>query len=104
AVATKTNWGEWWILWRRVAPGLSASRQQALFERVRPSLWPKGKPPPGPPPQGPVEMMRMVAAFERLPAEAKAEAGALFLERIKKLGSYWPLGRVGARVPFHGSE
>lgn len=100
----KTNWSEWWILWRRVAPGLSEERQRALFERVRPWLWSHGKRPQGEPLQGPVEMMRMVAALERLPAADKSLAGARFLEQAKKLGSYWPLGRVGARVPFHGGS
>ncbi len=99
---SKANWGEWWLLWRRIAPGLSAARQLALYERVRPWLSAQGKRPKGPPLLGPVEMMRMVAALERLPAEAKVAAGARFLEQSKKLGSYWPLGRVGARVLFHG--
>ncbi len=103
AVPTKGNWGEWWILWRRVAAGLDAAQQEALFEQVRPWLWVSGKPPAGARLEGPVEMMRMVAALERIPATAKAKAGALFIERVKKLGSYWPLGRVGARVLFHGS-
>ncbi len=48
-------------------------------------------------------MMRMVAALERISASAKAKSEALFLERVKKLGSYWPLGRVGARVLFHAT-
>ncbi len=102
AAPNKSNWGEWWILWRRVAPGLSTHRQEALFAQVEPWLWRRGKPPQGPQPQGPVEMMRMVAALSRLSPREKAKAGALFLERAKKLGSYWPLGRVGARVPFYG--
>ncbi len=98
---SKENWGQWWLLWRRVAAGLNATQQAHLFEQVRPSLW-GGKAPAGPPLQGPVEMMRMIAAFERLSPEQKVSAGELFLQRTKKLGSYWPLGRVGARVLFHG--
>lgn len=103
AQPNKANWTEWWITWRRVASGLDARRQLELFERVRRWLWPQGKSDRGEQLQGPVEAMRMVAALELLPADAKALAGARFLEQAKKLGSYWPLGRVGARRPLRGS-
>ncbi|MCX4247747.1 hsp70 family protein [Paraliomyxa miuraensis] len=99
---TKSSWAEYWIAWRRVAPGLSAERQRALLEDVRPWLWRKGKPPPGPPAHGPVEMMQLLATLERIPAAEKQTIGELLIERAKKLGSYWPLGRVGARVPLQG--
>jgi hypothetical protein len=99
---TRATWVEWWILWRRIAPGLDAERQRILFEDVRPWLWPGPKPPPGPHAHGPVEMMHLVAVLERLPIDAKTAAGELFLERSDKLGSYWPLGRVGARALLRG--
>ena len=100
---TKANWGEWWILWRRIAAGLSATRQQSLYDEIANGLWPK-KGQTDKARQGVVEMMRLLAALERLPPEAKRRAGELFLARIKKLGSFWPLGRVGARVLFHGED
>jgi molecular chaperone DnaK (HSP70) len=99
---TKANWSEHWIVWRRLAPGLSAERQRALYEDVRPWLWRSGKPPAGPAKHGPVEMMQMLATLERLPAADKRTIGELLLERASKLGSYWSLGRVGARVPLSG--
>ncbi len=99
---TRATWVEWWILWRRIAPGLDAERQRILFDDVRPWLWPGPKPPAGPHAHGPVEMMHLVAVLERLPIDAKTAAGELFLERSDKLGSYWPLGRVGARVLLRG--
>jgi hypothetical protein len=74
-----------------------------LFERVRRWLWPRDKSDRGEQLQGPVEAMRMVAALELLPSESKLLAGERFLEQAKKLGSYWPLGRVGARRPLRGS-
>jgi hypothetical protein len=46
--------------------------------------------------------MHLVAVLERLPIDAKTAAGELFLERSDKLGSYWPLGRVGARALLRG--
>lgn len=97
---TKANWSEWWIVWRRLAPGLSAERQRMLHDDVRPWLWRSGKPPAGPAAHGPVEMMQMLATLERLPAAEKRTLGELLLERASKLGSYWSLGRVGARVPL----
>ena len=99
---TKANWAELWIAWRRIAAGLSAERQRALFDDVRPWLWRSGKPPAGPPAHGPVEMMQLLATLERIPAADKQAIGELLLQRAKKLGSYWSLGRVGARVPLQG--
>lgn len=99
----KGNWGEWWILWRRVAPGLDRAQQRALFEDVRPWLAPpKGPPPKGPRAHGHPEMIRLLGALERLPPAAKIEAGAWFEAWFKKINSWWPLGRLGAREPFHG--
>ncbi len=99
---TKASWAEWWILWRRIAAGLSVERQQGLFDDVRPWLWREGKPPPGPHAHGPVEMMQLLATLERLGAKDKQTIGELLLTRAKKLRSYWSLGRVGARNPFQG--
>lgn len=99
---SKGNWAEWWILWRRIAAGLDADRQRSLYEDVRIWLWPPPKPPAGPHAHGKIEMLQMLAVLERLPPDDKQAAGALMLERAKKLGSYWSLGRVGGRAPFHG--
>lgn len=98
----KATWAEWWIFWRRIAAGLDAERQLALYEDVRPWLWKDEQPPKGPHAHGPTEMMQLLATLERLPAGHKQAAGELFFERADKIGSYWPVGRVGARAPFHG--
>lgn len=102
--ATKAMWAEWWIVWRRLAAGLDTARQRALFGELQPWLWRTdgGKPPPGPHRHGPVEMMQLASALERVDAATKVELGELLLAKIDKLGSYWPLGRVGARVPLRG--
>ncbi len=97
----KGLWSEWWILWRRIAPGLTAIRQRSLFDVAQPWLG-GGKLPPGPHVHGQPEMLRMVSTLERLSPAQKETAGGWVVERRKKLGTWWPLGRLGARVPFHG--
>ncbi len=101
---SKAMWAEWWITWRRIAAGLAAPRQNALLDELRPWLWRSsdGALPAGPHRHGPVEMMQLVATLERCDAEAKRAIGELLFDRVDKLGSYWPLGRVGGRVPFCG--
>jgi len=47
-------------------------------------------------------MLRLLAALERLSPEQKQEAGEWFFLRFKKIRSWWPLGRLGARQPFQG--
>lgn len=100
AFRSKANWAEWWILWRRVAPGLGPEAERELYASMRPFLWKDVPIPPGPHAHGPVEMMLLLASLEHLSASAKQAAGELFFERVVKIGSYWPIGRVGARVPF----
>ena len=104
------GWSEWWILWRRVAGGLSAEQQLSLLEAARPWLEPpKGrvpKKPKGPKALGHDEMVRTVASLERLTPDRKIEvAGWIFHRMEQKNGgrSWWPIGRLGARQPFHGS-
>ncbi len=98
----KAMWAEWWIVWRRIAAGLSAPRQRALWDELRPWLLraADGSTPKGPHRHGPVEMMQLAAALEGCDADARVALGELLFERADKLGSYWPLGRVGARAPF----
>ncbi len=100
----KANWGEWWILWRRAAPGLERAQQQALFEDVKPWLAPGVKQPQGPRAHGHPEMIRLLGALERLSPEQKVAAGQWFEAWFKKINSWWPLGRLGARELFHGDR
>jgi hypothetical protein len=52
-------------------------------------------------------MVRLAASLERVSAEQKTRVGNWLLERLKEHNegsfSWWALGRIGARVPFHGS-
>ncbi|TAN49509.1 MAG: molecular chaperone DnaK, partial [Methylococcaceae bacterium] len=105
------NWAEWWILWRRVAGGLNGGQQQALFADLADYLNPetaKRHPIAGwLPKRSYVNMLRLAAALERLPAAQKIQLGEWLLQRLRKAGeleeSWWALGRIGSRTPFHGS-
>ena len=106
-------WAAWWILWRRIAAGLSADAHLALFEAIGAHLRPApkqrvanpGKRLPG---MAMDEMVRLVGALERLPVERKIEAGGWLLDKFSSParpapGVAWALGRLGARVPVAGA-
>jgi molecular chaperone DnaK (HSP70) len=105
------NWAEWWTLWRRVAGGLSGEAQSAVFrdlaDFINPETARRGNLPSLARKRSYEDMVRLAAVLERLPAEAKAELGGWLLQRLSKPAepaeSWWALGRIGARVPFHGS-
>ncbi|MDX2009139.1 MAG: Hsp70 family protein [Myxococcaceae bacterium] len=109
-------WSEFWVLWRRIAGGLSDSAQQAIYAAMEPQLArrvPVGLPVPkdklkGVQPQGLDEMVRCAASLELLPVAKKAELGAWVASRLASPETTggpwaWALGRLGARVPVHGA-
>lgn len=106
------NWAEWWTLWRRVAGGLNESAQSQVFrdvaEFVNPETAKRGNLPSLAKKRGYEDMVRLAAVLERLPAESKVELGGWLLQRLAKPAepaeSWWALGRIGTRVPFHGSS
>lgn len=112
----KPIWNEFWILWRRIAAGLSAENQGLIWEFLKPHLAMRvpAKPsknlprPKGKAPEGTDEMARAAAALEQAPAAEKEWLGGLICARLQELrpagGPWaWALGRLGARVPLHGS-
>lgn len=105
-VAEKPTWASWFILWRRVAAGLDAARQQELWAYLKPWLLEQGtgKKGQGATPAGTDEMIRLAASLERLPASEKVLLGDFIGKKLGRGGltSAWPLGRVGARVPLSG--
>ena len=110
-VAEAQVWSEWWTLWRRAAGGLNEAMQTRVLDEIVYYLQPPGKAlvkrPPGPKCQGYEDMVRLAGALERVPVDRKIEIGNWLLTRLKKPSespeSWWAVGRVGARVPFHGS-
>lgn len=111
----KTVWVEFWVMWRRIAGGLSEARQQQVWEYLKPHL--AVRVPPSPPkntgrpkgiqPDGLDEMVRLGAALEHLESHEKVQFGDWIANRLRAAPASgpwaWALGRLGARVPLHGS-
>jgi hypothetical protein len=98
---------DYWVMWRRVAGGLNASLQQALFDRLRPALLPaKGKGGVRPNPNELAEMWRAAASLERLDVRHKEALGAALLKALRRSPvpnyGFWALTRLGARVLLYG--
>ena len=109
-------WNEFWVLWRRVAGGLTAEQQAAVWAFLKPHLARQVPPQPsknaarpkGPQPEGLDEMVRAAASLEHLPPAEKSLVGDWIAARLKSpataVGPWtWSLGRLGARVPLYGS-
>ncbi|MCA9107075.1 MAG: hsp70 family protein [Planctomycetales bacterium] len=116
--AAAANRTESWILWRRIAGGLSPGQQQSLAQPLltqlrqfhRQATTGKG--------QGSsfdfgsheaAEIWRLLGSLERLPVQQKLELGKWLLElrdrrkvQATRAGMLWAVGRLGARVPLYG--
>jgi hypothetical protein len=67
----------------------------------------KRKRPKGPKKLGYDDMVRLAGALERIPPDRKAKVGGWLVERLdvhdENPQTWWAVGRLGSRVPFHGS-
>jgi hypothetical protein len=110
---------EWWILWRRLAGGLSAGQQRTLAEPLiadwRTFFRKGGSNVRGRAPEfqfGPhetAEAWRVLGALELLSVAGKLEIGQMLLERLARENTasvreaiLFALGRIGARIPMYG--
>jgi hypothetical protein len=98
---------EWFVLWRRVAGGLTAGQQVELYQRLISALGIGGKKQAGRlNTQIEYEGLRLLASLEHLPAQTRVGLGKALLAKIKEKpankGYLWSLGRLGARIPFYG--
>ncbi|MGR9052206.1 MAG: Hsp70 family protein [Gammaproteobacteria bacterium] len=106
------NWSEWWTLWRRIAGGLNDEAQEKIFDDLAKFLNPASARQGGIAKQiktrGYDDMVRLSAVLERLPVDKKICLGEWLLKRLQKAGepeqTWWAVGRIGARIPFHGSS
>ncbi len=98
---------EWWILWRRVAAGLTPGQQRQFIQEMAPLLLPKKTPPRKIPPQERLEMWMAAANMEHVQANEKIRWGRALLTELKpkktKPQMFWSLSRIGARELLYGS-
>ncbi|MGV3774124.1 MAG: Hsp70 family protein [Verrucomicrobiales bacterium] len=113
----KPIWNEFWVMWRRIAGGLSEARQLEMWNYLRPVLEQRVpvKPPKniqrvkGVQPDGYEEMVRTAASLENVSPAEKTWLGDLIISRLREQpisgGPWlWTLGRLGTRVPIRGSS
>jgi molecular chaperone DnaK (HSP70) len=111
----KPVWTEFWVLWRRIAGGLSEERHKEIWTSLKPHLAHRVPPnvprhiakPKGVQPEGADEMVRLAAALEHIDPMEKVQLGdwtAMRLAGPSSAGPWaWALGRLGARQPIYGS-
>jgi hypothetical protein len=97
---------EWWIFWGRVAGGLNRNQQVDIFQRLSPSLLPRGQKRQRINTSLLREMFRTAASLELLPLQTKTDLGETLIKRLKSgeggASDLWSLGRLGARQLFYG--
>ncbi len=98
---------EWWVLWRRIAGGLSASQQRQIFLSISSLIKPgKGGKKPNLAPQEEMELWMALANLERLSTGDKAARGKQLVKNLHPKKSrpqqWWSLSRIGAREPLYG--
>ena len=104
----------WWIVWRRIAGGMSQGQQEQLYDRLAQLFLPSFKQKKKlaeikPTREETAEMLRTLANLERLTVSSKIKLGD---EVVRRLGegrkaredglNFWALGRIGARAPLYG--
>ncbi len=97
---------EWWIMWRRVAAGLTPGQQRQFFQDVSAFLLGKKGDIKKVTPQEHLEIWMAVANMEKLYSKEKIELGRklLAVTSVKKLKAQhlWALSRLGARELLYG--
>src|SRR5262249_24685459 len=98
---------DYWIIWRRVARGLTAHYQATLCNRVRPGLRPaRGKAVSKPGANELAEMWRAAASLERLDVKQKELLAQALLKSLRRSPvptyGFFALTRLGARVLLYG--
>jgi molecular chaperone DnaK (HSP70) len=103
------SWQQFFIAYRRIAPGLDETEQIELFTTLLPHLSPsmaRGKKKGPFRPLAEPEMLECASWLERLPVDKRVAQGEAIIERTwtKRDPLLWAaLGRIGARIPVYGS-
>ncbi|MFT7185521.1 MAG: molecular chaperone DnaK (HSP70) [Pseudohongiellaceae bacterium] len=104
-------WIDWWTFWRRAAGGLNAQQQISLYKDItrfiKPSALTSRKLQIEAKQKSYEDMVKLVATLEHLPIQDKTQVSQWLLKRLEKPAetktSWWALGRIASRIPFHGS-
>lgn len=100
---------EWWIFWRRIAPGLSAGHHKTIAQTLIKLICPKNIPVKNVKwgSHAKAEMWRCLAVLELLPASTKCSIAEALAEQPGNLCDFecWALSRLAARNLFRaGAE
>ena len=97
---------EWWIMWRRVAAGLTPGQQRQVFQDLTPVFFDKKTPSAKVPPQERLEIWMTAANLEKLHGKDKIRLGRQLLSEITprkvKAQHLWALSRLAARDLLYG--
>lgn len=104
-------WIDWWTFWRRASGGLNAQQQARIFKDIAkfidPSALTSRQLKAEAKQKSYEDMVKLVAALELLAVEEKRKISQWLLKRLQKSSetntSWWALGRLASRIPFHGS-
>lgn len=97
----KSAQANWWMMWRRIAGGLPAEPQQALFAEALPELRRS--------PAEFVEGTRLLGSLERVALGEREELAAWLVDLVAREKAanqahlFWALARLLGRVPLYTS-
>ena len=97
----KSAQSNWWMMWRRVAGGLSAEQQRRLFDALMPQF--RKSPVESP------EATRLLGALERLPLTTRTELAKSLFELVLRGRAedqpavFGALARLCSRVPLYAA-
>ena len=98
---------EWWIMWRRLAGGLTPGQQRQVSQDIGRLLQPKKGKKSRLPAQLQIELWMTVANLERLYVKDKIQWGRQLLAQLTPKQTrpqhLWSLSRIGARALLYGS-
>ncbi|NLI74913.1 MAG: Hsp70 family protein [Candidatus Riflebacteria bacterium] len=102
-------WSEWWLMLKRIAPGLSSERQAALVARIEPFLFPPKRFDKAMRQVDQHErnhLWRLLGHLERVPVPEKERLGWWALKAPLSFGrdavALYAVGRLGARLLAYG--
>jgi len=98
---------EWWVLWRRVAAGLSAKQQRYMSQKITTIFrLKKSGEKVQLAPQEHMEIWMAIANLELISADDRANWGRFLLDQLSPKKSrpqyWWAISRLGAREPLYG--